>query len=253
MTIMKKPVCMICRNDASFGGASVIGALHTKEGIPNQDSFLIKKKFWRKNCIVNVVADGIGSHKHSDIGSKAIVNAVYRNASLLNKESNLNKFIERVKKDYLRNLNGFSPEECGTTCIFAIVFSNKICIGQIGDGLCCYDIDGNFDVLNERDSDFLNETKSVAEVITSDEWNIKVIPYSQSVRVLLATDGISDDLIPEARSVFLGRLSKAFMGLDNEKICNAISEVINGWDRPHSFDDKTMVVCVREMQDENKR
>ena len=58
-------------------GASVIGPLHVKAGIPNQDSWMARRYKWGN---VVVVSDGLGSKAHSDHGSKAACLAVFEAA-----------------------------------------------------------------------------------------------------------------------------------------------------------------------------
>ena len=49
-----------------IGYASVKGVLHENANIPNQDAYSVKKY---KFGTILVVSDGLGSKKHSDIGS----------------------------------------------------------------------------------------------------------------------------------------------------------------------------------------
>ena len=83
-----------------YGGFSAIGQTHLNIGLPNQDSFGIYRSKKRKKELVLVISDGIGSHKHSDIGSMAIVKAVTKNAHLLYDRSNKNNFIKKYYLTY---------------------------------------------------------------------------------------------------------------------------------------------------------
>ncbi len=56
-----------------YGAASVIGKAHLDDALPNQDAFLIKKMSYGT---IIVMADGMGSKKKADIGSKMICRAV---------------------------------------------------------------------------------------------------------------------------------------------------------------------------------
>ena len=87
-------------------GTSVIGPGHIRNGLPNHDAYLSKNTN-RFTCIV--VADGVGSCKHSDIGSKAVCVAVLEAVrKMLGTKHSLpiKATLELVKKIYLQKITG---------------------------------------------------------------------------------------------------------------------------------------------------
>lgn len=56
-------------------GVSVRGTAHEACGLPNQDSFLIRKT---QNGVAAVVADGLGSKPYADAGSRQACRAAIR-------------------------------------------------------------------------------------------------------------------------------------------------------------------------------
>lgn len=229
-----------------YGGFSAIGQTHLNIGLPNQDSFGIYRSKKRKKELVLVISDGIGSHKHSDIGSMAIVKAVTKNAHLLYDRSNKNNFIKKTMKSFFKIISPYKPEECGTTCIFSAIFKDRICFGQIGDGICCYKINEEFHILNEKSSDFLNETMSVTVKNSINRWDIKFYNHPNPLQIMMATDGIADDLVPDMRETFLQRLNDATQCKSRKKIEVLIKQLFDNWERPMSYDDKTLLLCFEE-------
>ncbi len=229
-----------------YGGFSTIGQTHINNGLPNQDSLGVYRSKKRKKELVLVVADGIGSHKHSDIGSKAIVKSVIKNAHLLYDRANKKEFVKKTMKTFLKNISPYKKTECGTTCIFSVIFKDRICFGQIGDGICCYKINGEFHILNDKESDFLNETISVTSKNSMNRWDIKSYSNPKTFQIMMATDGVADDLVPDMRETFLQRLNDATRGGNTKKIGDLIEQLFANWERPMSYDDKTMLLCFEE-------
>lgn len=229
-----------------YGGASQIGKTHIMSKLPNQDSLLIYRSKKRKKEVVLTLADGLGSHKHSQIGSLAITEAVKCNAHILNNESKKDLFIKKVMAKYKKLISPYDISECGTTCIFAIIFREKVCFGQIGDGICCYKINDNFKILQEKDSAFLNETVSVTSKNSEKKWVISYEKNYSHLQIMLATDGVADDLVDDMREVFLQRLCDNTIGYNSQKINKLISSLFDNWERPFSYDDKTMILCFKE-------
>lgn len=229
-----------------YGGASKIGQTHIKNNIPNQDYFRIHRSKKRKKELILVVADGVGSHKYSQIGARAIANAVTTNAHLLYNVSNKKKFIKKTMKVFMKNIHPYKKDECGTTCIFSVIFKDRICLGQIGDGICCYKINDKFHILSDKDSDFLNETVSVTSRKSIDKWHFKSYNNPTCFQIMMATDGVADDLVPNMREIFLQRLNDSTRGGNHKEISELILKLFDNWERPLSHDDKTMILCFKE-------
>ena len=69
-------------------GHSMIGPLHQKNGLPNQDAWLARHYSWGD---VVVVSDGLGSKPHADTGAKMACRAVCEAAKL--SEKHLRSFV----------------------------------------------------------------------------------------------------------------------------------------------------------------
>lgn len=233
--------CIRKRNFLGF--ATIKGDSHKKMNMPNQDAVFAKQN---KFGIALAVADGVGSHKFSQYGSKAAVRSVQE--AFLSFElgeiqtSDITKTIFEIFK---RKIPSKYADQSSTTCIFAYL-SNKtgLYVGQIGDGLCYIKINDKFTQLKDKDDCFanlvipLNASKETARWKTR-HFNVK---DSDKIEMMLATDGISGDIIPgkeeECLDYYLEKIKKTNPFWRNV----IIKKQLKSWDVPGSGDDKTMIV-----------
>ena len=227
-------------NNSIVCGASVIGQSHIMNGTCNQDYFKIFKK---KYGIAMSVCDGVGSNKYSQFGSKAASKAVNKVFKLYHKgklsKQLIGENIERYYKKYVRRRY---RKEASTTCLFAYVFSNnEIIIGQAGDGVILIKLDDKFLVFQNKTDDFMNEVSALSCNYKYNHWKIKNLKFDPSINykleLLLSTDGISEDIIPEKREQFLDY----FINLSNGGSKSKLDETLKNWSVPGSIDDKTVI------------
>lgn len=222
-----------------LSGASVVGNSHIANGICNQDFYKIKKT---RYGIVMVVCDGVGSNKYSQFGSKAAAKAVIKTFKLYHKgkvpKDSLGKIVERYYKKYVRKKY---KKEAGTTCLFVMACANdEIIIGQAGDGFILIKLDDKFVVFQNKIDDFENEVNALSCTKEFCFWKIKNLKFNSKLNkrldILLSTDGISEDIIPEKRELFL----EYFINLSN-KDGSKLQEELQNWSAPGSVDDKTVI------------
>lgn len=226
-------------DNAVICGASSIGKLHITEKIPNQDYFRIK---YTKYGVVMAVCDGVGSNRYSQYGSKAASKAVEKVFKLYYKRKIKKEQIgQRIEYYYKKNLCETYRQEAGTTCLFAFVYDNsEIIIGQAGDGLILIRLDGKFLTFQDKSDDFLNEVRPLNCNRRYKDWKIRNLKFDLASNnifaLILCTDGISEDVIPEKRQAFfeyflkLSRLSQS-----------DLQRTLDNWDAPGSIDDKTVI------------
>lgn len=227
-------------NNSIVCGASVIGQSHIMNGTCNQDYFKILKT---KYGIAMSVCDGVGSNKYSQFGSKAAskaVNKVFKryHRGKVTKES-VGEQIEHYYKKYVRRKY---RHEASTTCLFAYVFSNnEIIIGQAGDGVILIKLDERFVVFQNKTDDFMNEVSALSCNREYHHWKIKNLKFNPTVNhkleLLLSTDGISEDIIPEKREQFFDH----FINLSSSGSESKLKETLENWSVPGSIDDKTVI------------
>ncbi|MDQ7073584.1 MAG: PP2C family serine/threonine-protein phosphatase [Gammaproteobacteria bacterium] len=228
-------------------GASLIGPAHARSGIQNQDSWIARKYIWGN---VVVVADGLGSKPHSGVGSKAVCMAVveaskiYRN----NSQEKPNDLLRLVHSIWRINISPFSVSDCATTCLFALQINELIILGRLGDGMIC--VIGNEDKNNRTLSDnkhssFSNYTDSLRQNFDDNQWEIVTLNAEQCNAILLCTDGISDDLLPEKKQDFCKSFITEFSRQPTKKRNKSIKKMLNNWPVPHHSDDKTIACLMR--------
>lgn len=224
---------------AKVCGASSIGNAHIKENIPNQDFFKIKQTEYG---IVMSVCDGVGSNRYSHYGSKAASKAVEKVFKLYHKRKiKKGQIGQRIEFYYRKNLREEYRQEAGTTCLFAFVYdSSEVIIGQAGDGLILISLDEKFLSFQDKADDFMNEVKPLNCKRRYKDWKIRNLRFDPNINkffaLLLCTDGISEDVIPDKRKMFFDY----FLNLSKEGNIK-LQNVLDKWSAPGSIDDKTVI------------
>ena len=227
-------------------GWSVIGPGHLQEGLPNQDSWLVQKG---RGFLIAVVSDGLGSHPHSDTGSKAACSAVAEAVQQWIKrvdreESDLLRLIQTL---WLMKIRPIAPAECGATCLWAIVWNDgRVLAGRLGDGMILVDHgEGRIQILEENKEGYANQTEALSGSGILSKWEVSRFSLSAPEScVCLMTDGISEDLdrkrLKEVANIFrpLFRCSK-------RKGAQFLKKELFNWTAPNHLDDKTIVVLFR--------
>jgi serine/threonine protein phosphatase PrpC len=227
-----------------YSGATIKGQTHHVSALPNQDSFLIKKYSFG---IVTVVADGLGSKKHSDIGSKSVCRAVSKAARIWSnyKDAPIEQLIRIIHNLWDLEILPYEKNDCGTTCLFCIfLFRGDIVFGQLGDGVIAYSMDQHFKILSNKNDAFLNFTQSIHSVQTLDHWTYHIEKFKGTdFSLLMATDGVSEDLIEEKRHAFMNYMIEQIS--EEETLTNRnriVKKTLQNWITPYSYDDKTLIL-----------
>ena len=226
-------------------GASVIGPLHVKSGIPNQDSWMARRYNWGN---VVVVSDGLGSNAHSDHGSKAACLAVFETARNFqkNRDANIVDILRLIHANWLVKIAPYSSSECSATCLFAIQNDGNITLGRLGDGMIAVlgKTEENHLILSEDKQDsFSNYTNSLQQGFKPDQWETVTIESAACNAVVLCTDGISDDLLPEKQMTFAQEIYFTYACLGSDERKRDLKRWLNKWPVPRHSDDKT-IACL---------
>jgi serine/threonine protein phosphatase PrpC len=232
-----------------YGGASVRGAGHIKNNVENQDAYSIREY---KFGVVLVVADGLGSKEQSSTGSQAVCKSVCEGIEIWNKKGRCSEesLILLIHNLWRMNIYPYTQRECGTTCLFAVHFHDgEVLLAQIGDGMISYIQKDEFNILHEKDDEFGNFTNSIDQVKNINEWTIKSINTNKNpFKIMLATDGVSEDLIPEKRRDLLCYLTNILKNEKSYKKRNLkLKNILKNWLTKHTIDDKTIVVFEYEV------
>lgn len=225
-------------------GASVQGPAHRRAGTPKQDAWLgIAGRF---GSLV-VVADGLGSRPYSRLGALAVCRATHRAVRELAAASEIgdaDALFTRLEDHWHDEIAPREPNECSTTVSFSLVHrSGGVLLGQVGDGLVALKADGQIQPLVTERAGFGNETDGLGFDGRHPRWHSRWLPLPAiGFRVLLATDGVSDDLRPEFLGDFIAYVERELWPLTPAGRHRRLCAQLRAWPTPGHSDDKTLAL-----------
>ena len=220
-------------------GCSVKGPAHFQDNTPNQDAVLVHgvRKGW---CVA--VCDGLGSralsHQGAQLAAK-IVRLTIREQKdkdlytpLLISQKIQQEWINKVGKDY-------SSYE--TTCLWAWINERgQVQAAQAGDGLLLIRSKGVFSVITPQRDGFGNQTQTLAKAEEGDWSTIECTLTMAGDGVLLMTDGISDDLLPEHLEAFFETVYQKLKNSNKRHCKRWLTKELIDWSTPKHGDDKSI-------------
>ncbi len=221
-------------------GASVRGPAHQLDGSPNQDALCVSgvADGW---CIA--VADGLGSRPLSHLGSRKAVQ-VFRQLARQQRDIPHDSIAKNLRDAWLAHF-GERYRLHETTCLWARVNDHGQGVaGQIGDGLLLIRSQGVFRIVTDQRQGFGNQTATLAQTAVADcSTNFELCKPGDGV--LLMTDGISDDLIPEHLEPFFEAIYQRQLRASKRRMRQWLIRELNGWSTPRHGDDKTIAGIFR--------
>lgn len=239
-------------------GFSLQGKDHVSSGTPCQDYHAIFHL--NDDCVIAIVADGVGSAKLSDVGAKVASETVLEflksNLQTLQDDEAIMNILEEayqkafdqitsLAKDFRANI-----EEFDTTLTTTIITSKKTFYGHSGDGGIILLLEnGIYEKLTLPQKGKAGGS-SVIPLRFSDQWEFGVTE-EPIYAVLLATDGIYDTFFPpliqsQPISIYVHRIEQ-FMNIPfpldveiHRQKCIVMT------DTPTIRDDRTMVLIIHE-------
>lgn len=231
-------------NDWNLFDVSLIGPKHKVTQNPNQDS---ATSVHLKHCDILVVADGLGSHQYSHLGSQAICQAVIKVCKMLDRyieNMNADYFLKLVHTTWLILLQNQPIHQCGTTCLICIRTKFKIYILALGDGLVAVlDRKHNCHTLIGEDKEFGNMTNAINENFNMQDWQTFEYYSEKILMVMLCTDGIADDIMMDKRESWVRDFYENYKNQTSKKIANDIRKWLKNWSVKNHHDDKT-IACL---------
>lgn len=239
---------MADRFDEKHACATVRGKFHEMKGIANQDDLFYAE---RGNHTVMCVADGVGSHEFAEEGSRSVVRAVADTvAAYVLGELPPDAVTNEIARRYTEGVPAGHRSAAGTTCIFVCVIGDEeLIVGQIGDGMCYVSIDGEQMYVSRKDDDFSNIVDALSADGKDTEWAMCRFSLKQSteVKVFMATDGISSDVIPDREEACAGYFIELVERCPHEAADDELESVLKKWGEDGSDDDKTVIVYERRV------
>jgi serine/threonine protein phosphatase PrpC len=204
---------------------------------------IINQKYFK----LFIVADGLGSAKNSDFGAKKAIIAVEKAINQWRKlEKKDNKVLLQLIHFYWNLLIGdsdFEKKDCLTTCLFAYVdkLDKRMILGQLGDGILHFG--SKEEIVLVKSLDDYNYTKSLGSSKSFDDWNLKSFSFDiNDFTLLVATDGISEDLVENKETEFAEAIIQKMTKLKRNKRNNYLKQLLENWPTKFHSDDKT--ICI---------
>lgn len=228
-------------------GASVQGPRNKREGRVNQDAWV--RATGAFGHLIGA-CDGMGSRPASDVGARAacrvLRRAVHRWPGTMS-SADPTHLVRLVEILWRLELAPRTPAECASTCIFALREPDgHLLLAGLGDGLAIVRrTDRSMAIFGGRSSNsFGSETLALGTPHRIDDWWIATEPPSCGRIVVLATDGVADDLDPERLDGFLDWLSSDIGRLVPLNRWRRLCRELRDWPVPNHVDDKTIAVLI---------
>lgn len=230
-------------------GASVRGPAHRLAHTPNEDAWLRAEGVYGT---LIVVCDGVGSRPLAHFGARAACiaarEAVARWAMVDGAPPLYLAYLIEVL--WRLRVHPHDPKDAATTCLMALAQrTGEWVVGGIGDGLAAV-LTGNrkgLFIAKERGEGFCNETVGLGLAGGVKAWRMSRLPSTPHRRIaVLATDGISDDLVPRKLRGFIRWIADEFRTVQPRKRWCRLSKALRDWPTPRHLDDKSIAVLLVE-------
>lgn len=144
------------------------------------------------------------------------------------------------------------PAQYATTCLISVrLRSGRLLVGGIGDGLAAVvrpSEQGGFRVVQTNECEF-GETAALGDGREESGWKMEEFDDSSgSHRVLLATDGVSHDLIADRVPQLVGWLVEEYGSRSQRGWRMHLRKMLTNWPTPGSTDDRTLAVMWTETE-----
>ena len=226
-------------------GASVRGPRNQREGRANQDVWV--KASGAFGHLIGV-CDGVGSRRNADLGARAACRALRHAANHWPGGSASAKHLVRLIEILWRlELKSHDAADCACTCTFALRASDGgLLLAGLGDGLAMLrEGDEQLATFGGRGSGvFGNDTLALGAPHRIDDWWIAMRPPAVGRVVVLATDGVADDLEEDRKGAFVDWLSSEVCELAPAARWRRLCSELRQWPVPSHGDDKTIAVMV---------
>lgn len=158
--------------------------------------------------------------------------------------SSLDSLLSRIEPLWLGLIAPATSRDCAATCLFALAHTRgQVHVAAIGDGLALLRTPRGLEwIVGPRAGGFANETDALG---CSASWKSRSCPRETGGVVLLATDGVADDLLPERIAGLVEWLMADFAGMAPAQRWRALQQELRAWPTPHHTDDKTLVVLAQ--------
>jgi serine/threonine protein phosphatase PrpC len=235
-------------NAFQYFGISVRGPRNIKTKHPNQDAWM---GWSNQNASVITVCDGLGSLDKSHVGAREACLAVRDSVRIwaISHDDRVENLLRLIKQLWEIRLAPQSTHEYATTCLFAAMLPNQgLLVAGLGDGIAMVAQPKQpLDFIVERNSEFTNQTMALGTPHKLTDWRYKL--YSRPpdiISILIATDGVADDLRPDRLSEFPDWILNTYGPLAAAQRHVALKNELKNWSTPGHQDDKSLALLYRK-------
>lgn len=227
----------------AVAGTSVRGPAHIDQQQPNQDAVLLRGQ---RGGWVAAACDGLGSARQSHIGAAAAALAVRQVLKSAGKPEG-SAVSAAIHAHWRDQTAAYAAKDVATTCLWLSVEDDgNATFGQLGDGLILFRQAGRFYRLTPPREGYGNQTQALHDQHAAVQWQQATCALSQpGDGVVLMTDGISDDLVPEALDGFYQALFNNMRRRSRRNAQRWLRRELEQWSTPMHGDDKSLVAIFK--------
>ncbi|MSQ84705.1 MAG: hypothetical protein EXR77_17845 [Myxococcales bacterium] len=221
--------------------SAVRGPAHVRNGLPCQDAWLAVID--DRACMV-VVCDGMGSRANAAQGAQAGVLAA-RDAWRWWRRWPAGKaedLVRLLEIGWRLRTGSLGPDSAAATCLLYAQNDHRVAVtAQLGDGLIARIGGTGTTTVHPSTANEFGETHALGTQHQLGDWSLaSTSPLGDGEAMLLATDGVSDDLDR-------GRLHDVAGWVRNELGSQpwpnrSLAKELRNWPVPYHQDDKTLLV-----------
>lgn len=240
-------------------GASVAGPAHREAALQNQDAWTSGLFRTEDGTQVQFLAvcDGLGSRLQSREGARAAVRAArlaVRHWGTA-RQASPGQLIRLIELLWRLEVSPHDPQACATTCLVAAVQTrsglSRVTVATLGDGLAAYRENGVVTTVGGRGDGYANQTVALGIPHHMDAWATQIWETEDSFSLILATDGVADDLQPAALPTFLDWLDGVGQRAPRAR-GPTLRRALERWPVPGHSDDKTIAVLQMQRKKRNR-
>ena len=221
--------------------SSVRGPGHRRAGLPCQDAWLAVPD---PRASFAVVCDGMGSRPLSREGARAATLAARGawRAWCRSPVGSIEDLVRLLEVGWRLRLGTLPPEDCATTCLlYAEDLHGRAALAQLGDGLVARKLADGTVPVHPSVTESFGLTHALGCPHTLADWSMTFVPPLEGGEaLLLATDGVSEDLKPSRLADLLGWVIDDIAPLP--RAGRQLASELRSWPVPHHQDDKTLLV-----------
>lgn len=190
-----------------------------------------------------VLSDGVGSAVLGSLGSHTAVALVLGEVRAACRQGATAERLGALLSETYRDLT-HADRGVAATCLFALARDAHILVGQAGDGLAGVLLcDGTWASLSSARGQWANETAALPfATVDCRAWERHLVRA-----VFLATDGVSDDLVPGCEAALVSSLFDLARAEGTDALRSRLVQWLTTWRTPGSTDDRSVGLLFPEL------